>query len=270
MFETTIVPFDLQLTADSGQCFRMRMVSPDTCMVVAQDQYVQITTLGDNRFRFACDEAQYLRTWAHFFDTDTDYLSLRALPGDAYAERALHYARGVRILRQHPWEALISFILSQRRNIPAIRHCVEQLCRHFGRPLGSGLFAFPTPQALAGASMEELRACSLGYRAPYIAKTAQMVASGAVDLDALSVLPDDQLDATLRTLPGVGVKVSACVMLFGYHRLNAFPVDVWMERVIHSEYNGAFPLEAYAPYAGIFQQYLFVYARHLAQKQAAV
>jgi len=72
MFETTIVPFDLQLTADSGQCFRMRMISPDTCMVVAQDQYVQVTALGDNRFRFACDEAQYLRTWAHFFDTDTE------------------------------------------------------------------------------------------------------------------------------------------------------------------------------------------------------
>lgn len=261
MFEATISPLDLALTAGSGQCFRMAMLSQDVCRVVAGHRCVTVRTLGGGRFLFSCDEAEYRTFWAGFFDADTDYDGLLPAAHDAYAQAAVRYARGVRILRQQPWEALISFILSQRRSIPAIRLCVDRLCRAYGRPVADGVCAFPTPRALADAPPDGLAACSLGYRAPYVSQTARLVASGEVSLDALDALPDDALASALQRLPGVGPKVAACVMLFGYHRLNAFPVDVWIDRVLRDQYGGQFPRELYAPCAGVIQQYLFVYAR---------
>lgn len=266
MFETVIAPLDLAMTAASGQCFRMSMTTPDTCLVQAHDRAVTVTGLGGGRFSFSCDADTYHAFWADFFDARTDYGPIHALAHDAYTRRAVHFARGVRILRQDPWETLICFILSQRKNIAAIRHCVEQLCTRFGAPMADGLYAFPTPEALAAAPLDALGACSLGYRTRYVAKTAALVASGQADLMAWHALDDAALEAALLTLPGVGVKVAACVMLFGYHRLNAFPVDVWIDRVLQSEYGGTFPVSRYAPYAGVIQQYLFVYARHLARQ----
>lgn len=265
MYEVHLAPLDLTRTADSGQCFRMRMIASDTCFIQAQDRYVTVTDLGGGHFGFSCDEAEYHARWASFLDAGTDYGPIHDLAHDEYARQAVDFARGVRILRQDPWETLIGFILSQRKNIPAIRHCVEQLCVRFGRPIGDGLYAFPTPEALANAPQEELAVCSLGYRTRYVSQTARMVASGQADLYAWRTQDDAALESALLTLPGVGVKVAACVMLFGYHRLNAFPVDVWIDRVMKNEYGGRFPVAHYAPYAGVIQQYLFVYARHMSR-----
>ena len=156
---------------------------------------------------------------------------------------------------------LVTFIISQRKNIPAIRACVETLCSRYGEPIGT-TYAFPTPAALAEADEEALRACALGYRAGYVLAAAQMADAGTLDLSALVSLEDDQLAESLMTVPGVGVKVANCVSLFGYHRIAAFPRDVWMNRVIHEHYRGRFPLYRYKGFAGVMQQYLFYYARY--------
>ena len=162
---------------------------------------------------------------------------------------------------------LISFIISQRKNIPAIKASIEKICALAGDVIaedkeGSPIYSFPTPERLAALSMDELSSCSLGYRDKYVHQAALDVASGALDLESLSALDDDALLQELLKLYGVGVKVANCEILFGYHRLNAFPKDVWINRVLDLRYPGGFPFDKYAPYNGIMQQYLFFYSRN--------
>lgn len=171
---------------------------------------------------------------------------------------------GIRILRQDAWEMLVTFIISQRKNIPAIQACVETLCTRYGAPLlqpgGNVLYAFPTAQALAAAGEQALRDCALGYRAPYVLAAAQAVAAGALDLAALETLPDARLLEALMQQHGVGIKVANCVALFAYGRMECAPVDVWIQRVIDQHYAGQNPFPAYGN-AGILQQWMFYFAR---------
>lgn len=239
------------------------------------------------RFRFSCCRETFASVWRPYFDLDTDYETYRALvlPDDHYLASAVRFGAGIRVLRQEPWEALISFIISQRRSVPAIRTAVEKLSAAFGTPLKEqslpeemsaqkdggrkpavhaaselGLYAFPTPEQLANAPLDGLLGCGLGYRAPYVAEAARRVASGILDLDLLAYCPTEELIATLMQERGVGIKVASCAALFGWHRLEVMPVDVWMKRVLDTAYGGDFPAE-YRPAAGVLQQYLFYYAR---------
>ncbi|HPS82454.1 MAG TPA: hypothetical protein PLP25_11415, partial [Candidatus Limiplasma sp.] len=194
----------------------------------------------------------------------TDYCAIHcaAPASDAYLSRAIERSRGLRILRQEPWETLCGFILSQRKNLKAIRAGMEALCNAFGAPVaGTSRKAFPTAERMARATEAELRACGLGYRAPYLLDAARNVASGQVDLAALVGLSDEALLSVLTGIHGVGVKVANCVMLFAYHRLSRAPVDVWINRVIGEIYGGRSPFEDYGEFAGVYQQYLFILGR---------
>ena len=171
------------------------------------------------------------------------------------------------MLRQDPWEMLVSFIISQRKNIPAIKYCIEAICSRYGEPIecaGETQFSFPSPHRLASLEESHFLACSLGYRAKYVLSAARQIASGALDLSAIATLDDEALFSALLSVSGVGEKVANCVMLFGYHRLARFPRDVWINRMEAREYGGAFPLERYLDSAGALQQYLFYYVRSAA------
>ena len=242
----------LDMVANSGQCFRMKALDADTYRVLAGKKQVDITPLGDDRFQLSCEESE-TDGWRRYFDIETDYGPLLTeLPdGDDFLHRAASCCDGLRILRQEPFETLISFICSQRKSIPAIRDCVERLCEHFGEKLSEDIYAFPTPEQLARAAESELRACALGYRAPYVLGTARLVASGALDLTACSSLSDEALQQALMNCPGVGVKVASCVMLFAYHRFSIAPVDVWIQKVIDEEYGGVSPFPAWGARAGL-------------------
>ena len=174
------------------------------------------------------------------------------------AERA---GRGLRILRQDPWEMLITFIISQRKNIPAIRLAVEKLAMLYGHPVNEMLFTFPTPEELGRASEADLRAAGLGYRAPYVKDAADKVLSGALDLEAMGKLGDEALFEKLISVKGVGKKVANCICLFGFGRTSRAPVDVWIERAI-TLCGGVDPFPAFGEYAGIMQQYAFYYMTH--------
>ncbi|MPM07923.1 hypothetical protein SDC9_54234 [bioreactor metagenome] len=159
---------------------------------------------------------------------------------------------------------LVTFIISQRKNIPAIKRSVEALAALFGRPVAGapeGAFAFPSPEALAAQSIDSLAPCSLGYRAPYVLAAARMAGGGEIDLAGLESAGDEELFSALLTVPGVGTKVASCVMLFGYHRLDAFPRDTWINRTIDCQYGGCFEEERYRGFRGVIQQYMFYYAR---------
>lgn len=266
---------NLERTADSGQCFRMNKQEDGRFLVQAGNKYVYIYEKAPHRFHFSCTRRAFEIFWRPYFDLDTDYGDLiKQIPDDdLFLQAACDYSSGLRILRQTPWEALICFIISQRKSIPAIKSCVEALCRTFGRPIGqTGLYAFPTPYALARADDSALRACALGYRAPYIKETARLVYQKKIDLEGLNNESDTDILAALCTLPGVGIKVANCVLLFGYHRLNAFPRDVWILRVEETYYGGRFPEERYPGYAGIMQQYMFYFGKsraHVKWKEAS-
>lgn len=255
--------FNLALTADSGQCFRFTQLAPGSFQLIAHGRLLQISELGGDRYAFSCDEGEFEALWSPYFDLQRDYGAILGSipPEDSFLTEAAAFAGGLRILKQEPWEALICFIISQRKSLPAIKRCVRLLCERFGEPIGGGHFAFPAPEALAGASLPELNACGLGYRSPYILGTAQAVAAGKPSLETLPSLDDGALLKALCELPGVGVKVAHCAMLFGFQRMDAFPKDVWILRVLEAHYPEGFPLERFQGFAGIIQQYMFCYGR---------
>lgn len=267
--------FDLGKIADSGQCFRFNEVPSKEgsfqkrYSVAAGKRHVFINELGENSYDFSCSKEDFDLFWKDYFDLELSYKKIRQLIDqneDPYLFSASEYGQGIRILRQDPWEMLISFIISQRKNIPAIKASIEKLCALSGEVIAEDeaagkIYSFPTPEKLAALSMEELSGCSLGYRDKYVHQAAMDVASGAVDLGSWKGLDDETLMDNLLKLYGVGVKVANCEILFGYHRLDAFPRDVWINRVLDIQYPQGFLFDKYAPYNGVMQQYLFFCSR---------
>jgi len=200
---------------------------------------------------------------------------LASFPRDLHLQRAVAACRGLRLLRQDPWECLASFILSSTKQIVQIRQIVAVLSSKFGKvlhtPKGRPAFAFPTAEQLAAASEVELRACKMGFRAPYLLATARRIADGRCDMESLRQMPLREARERLLKLPGVGDKIADCVLLFAYGFPEAFPVDVWVAKAISRYYFGGrcvkpsrlreFITTHFGPNAGYAQQYLFHYIR---------
>lgn len=219
-------------------------------------------------FEATCTLKDWKEVWENYFDLGYKYKDvLKSIPeGDVYAMNSYNFSSGIRILNQDRFETLISFIISQRKSIPAISSAVEKISKKYGTPIGSNtegeiLYSFPTPDQLMRATKEELADCGLGYRVDYVLDAVRRVVTGELDLEMMTQLPDDELFEKLKTVNGVGDKVSNCVSLFGYHRIGRAPVDTWIAKVINEEYNGINPFDRYGEVAGIVQQYIFFYAR---------
>jgi N-glycosylase/DNA lyase len=203
-----------------------------------------------------------------------------SFPKDDAMRGAVEFARGLRVIRQPLWECLATFLTSSMKKVAHIAQMSHAIRRKYGRAVAPGFHAYPAPAELARATEEDLRACSLGYRAKNLLATARMVAEGALDLERVRELGPKEALAELCRAPGVGVKVANCVLLFGYERLGAFPIDVWIERVLREhyfkgrrrvttarlqEYSRAY----FGPYGGYAQQYLFHHARQTWQRPKA-
>lgn len=258
--------FDLQKIGDSGQCFRVRCF-PDGCYRFVTGQYVlYIREESPHRFEVSCTAAEWEAVWMVYFDLSRDYAAVRrSVPEeDSFLRLCAAEGEGIRILRQEPWETLVTFIISQRKSIPAIKGSVELLCERFGRAVETEreqLFLFPTPQELARASAEELAECRLGYRVPYVLDAIDAAVSGRLSPEGLAALEDEELFHALQSIRGVGAKVSNCVCLFAYGRTALAPVDTWIARIIGRHYGGRDPFPAYGDAAGIMQQYAFYHAQ---------
>ncbi len=255
--------FDLRKIAESGQTFRMNEKESGVWEIIAADHCL---TAEEKSYgaELHCGEDEYHSFWENYFDMATDYKKIRSMVDDKdlFLKKSAEIGKGIRILRQDPFEMLITFIISQRKNIPAIKSCVEKICDISGKKIaGTDKKAFPTAVELSGLSMSDLQGCSLGYRAAYIYETARIFASGECSTEALSELDDKTLLDELMALKGVGIKVASCAMLFGFYRTDAFPIDVWMNRVLSEQYPEGFDFERYRPYNGVMQQYLFAYRR---------
>jgi N-glycosylase/DNA lyase len=268
--------FNLDKIAKSGQCFRWRPLKDGFWKIPYRDRLLTIgpaprAEKGPGKYQLSCTQEEFDHVWYPYFDFATDYRTVRGRideEKDPYLYAASQYGRGIRILSQDPWEILITFIISQRKNIPAIRQSVEALCQAGGEPKPEGWYTFPSAEALDSLSDRELGQCHLGYRQKYIRSAARLAAGQGIDFDYLKQCSEKDCMEQLTSLYGVGVKVASCTALYGLHRLDFFPKDVWIGRVLERHYGkdqgfeNGFPFDLYRPYNGIMQQYLFEYERN--------
>ncbi len=256
-------PICLQHIFECGQCFRWSPSPRGGYTGVAYGRPTRVWMEGDRLF-LRGTPAEYQQIWRTYFDLDRSYDALtEGFCCNDFMRRAVDYGRGLRILRQEPWEALASFIVPQCNNIPRIRSILDVFCRLYGEPVeleGETLHTFPAPKRVAALSLADLTPLRAGYRAQYILLAAQSVASGGLDLAALQHMDTEQARAAVQSLRGVGRKVADCFLLFGLHKLDAFPVDTWMKKA-DAFYQPGGSAAAFGPYAGIAQQYIFYYAR---------
>ncbi len=256
-----VYDLDLAQTLDCGQSFRWSERGDGSFDGVAFGKSVRVS-LSDHTLFIENADAGDEALWRSYFDLDCDYGAIRrdiSAIHPVLAEAA-EYAAGIRILRQEPYEALCTFIISQNNNIKRIKGIVQRLCQCFGQPIGDGEYAFPTPQTMAALTAEDLAPLRAGFRARYLCDAAQKVADGTVDLEYCKTADYEDARGELMKITGVGVKVADCTLLFGMHRVEAFPVDVWMKRAMATLFPGM-TAEDFGDHAGIAQQYIFHYSR---------
>lgn len=257
--------FDLGQICRSGQCFRMDQIGENRYRVIAGDRYLELTQ-ERGIVNFFCPEEDFIFFWIRYFDLDCDYCGEyidKINPRDKYLTAASEMGNGIRILQQDLWEMIISFLISQQNNITRIKRCIENISQEFGEKkvssTGVEYYTFPTAQALASATEEQLRECNLGYRAKYVLDTARKVYFGDISLDGLYDMKYKAARKELLKLYGVGEKVADCICLFGLHQLDAFPVDTHIRQVLDAHYKRGFPNRRYKGFRGVMQQYIFYY-----------
>jgi N-glycosylase/DNA lyase len=292
--------FDLEKTLDSGQVFHWEKVGDGFIGAIGDravyvEQVGQVLKVRDGESPSPARESRALpRIIADYFAFDHPLAEICAsFPEDSMMKAARKFCGGLRIIRQPRWECLATFICSSMKQVAHIRQISKKLRECFGdarkidppsprlrRGKAIAVFTFPTAERLAKSSEKELRECALGYRAKNLLATARLVRSGAADLDAWAALSDVDLRERLCELPGVGAKVANCVMLFAYERLRAFPIDVWIARVLKEKYFPrkrtvtpqrlrAFSESYFGKHGGYAQQYLFHHARTASRQRGA-
>jgi N-glycosylase/DNA lyase len=279
--------FDLEKTLDSGQVFHWQKIG-DGFVGTIGNRALYLEQCGEFlKVRFGGTPKPARETRAlpgvirHYFALDHPLGTIcDSFPKDRVMNAARNFCHGLRIIRQPKWECLATFICSSMKQVAHIRQISVALRKRFGgqrRIDDHLLYTFASPRRLAQASEKELRDCKLGYRAKNLRATARLVSSGQADLQTWSALPDAELRKRLCTLPGVGPKIANCVMLFAYERLRAFPIDVWIERVLRQYYSSGrrkmtarrlrqFSETYFGEHGGYAQQYLFHHARMSSRK----
>lgn len=259
---TQIKTLDLEQTFDCGQSFRWVKNQDGSFSGVAYSKCVTVKKIGDQLYIDSASKEDFEKIWKNYFDLELDYDKIRSDISKIHPvlQKASAYAGGIRILQQEPFEALCTFIISQNNNIPRIKGIVQRLCENFGDEIAENTFSFPTAEKLSSLSEEELAPLRAGFRNRYLIDAAKKVASGEVNLELCRTLPYEQARAELMKIVGVGTKVADCALLFGLHRVESFPLDVWMKRAM-AQLFPQLTANDFGPYAGIAQQYIFHYSR---------
>jgi len=275
--------YSVRKTFDCGQCFRFDEIpSSHECEVagVAYGRYIRIIQdIPDEITIVGSTDDDFENIWKHYLALDVDYDSINRGIISAFADGTPEYdhmraaveaSSGIRILRQEPWEALCSFIVSQNNNIPRIKKIIRAMSEAYGEKIVIGEaveYGFPTAQALADAGIDAIFDLRTGFRAKYIHDCAVKCSNGTLNYD--SVIENKDFDSCVEMLEqinGVGPKVAACALLFGFGKTEAFPIDVWIKRVIKDRFPSGLDPAIFGNHAGIAQQYLFYYERVLASK----
>lgn len=257
-----VYDFDPAQTFDCGQAFRWNQNQNGNWVGIVKDKMIELCYSDNTITLYNTNLQEYQSFWKEYLDLEFDYSSvIEKFKEDPVLYKAAIENRGIRILKQDSWEALCSFIISQNNNIPRIKGIIERLCINFGERIKGG-YSFPTADTLAKLTPDDLLPIRAGFRARYIIDAAQKFSTNMIDTHLIKTADIDTARAELMKIIGVGEKVADCTLLFGFHRIDALPKDVWIKRVIKDIFNGTFP-ECAKGYEGIAQQYLFNYIRNL-------
>nr|WP_314277670.1 DNA glycosylase [uncultured Peptostreptococcus sp.] len=263
---------------DCGQCFRWIRQEDGSYTGVAMDRVINVSKEGDSIHIDNTNLEDFENIWYEYFDLGRDYGVLKKdlAKHDENLKKAVEFGPGIRILKQDGWEMLISFIISSNNRIPMIQRAINNISERYGKRIGSykgkNYYAFPRPEELAKASIEDLRACKTGFRDKYIYNTTRSVIDENIDLNSFLDMDHEKCHKELMKFKGVGAKVADCIALFGMRKYNSFPVDVWVKRVMQEFYGAEdmslpkmrkFGMDLFGEDAGFAQQYLFYYVREL-------
>ncbi len=273
MFKVVIKDFDLKNTFLNGQCFRFDPYK-NGYLGIALNKVIYLEKQGDEFLIDGVTEEEFNLKFVDYFDLATDYKKITdSFIKEENLQKALNYGKGMRILRQDPWEALISFIISQNNNIARIKNIISRLSMKYGTPIeydGTVFHLFPTKEQLKNVKEEDYKKLGLGYRAKYLFETVKDIIENDIDLTALKTVGYFEARVALLKLKGVGPKVADCILLFGLNYVDAFPVDTWIKKVMEAFYLKKsatnkeiwdYAQTAFKGYAGIAQQFLFYYGR---------
>lgn len=270
--------FEPQHVFDCGQCFRWLKEEDGSYTGVVQGRVINVKKENNKIILDNTNKKDFENIWFEYFDLGRDYSEIKNKLKimDEYLEKATEFGKGIRILQQDGWEMLISFIISANNRIPMIQRAINNLSERYGKFIGEyrgkKYYAFPTPEELSKASVEEIRACQTGFRDKYIKSVVDYVSENKEDVLSYRKLSTDECIKELVKFNGVGPKVADCITLFGMQKYDTFPVDVWVKRVMEEFYvedNLSLPkirkfaLDKFGDLAGFAQQYLFYYAREL-------
>ncbi len=251
--------FNIALTLDCGQAFRWKVKETGLWYGIASGKYLELKQDGNCITLFNTTKSDYEKLWEKYFDLNRDYKKIIDGYSDESLKKACNEYRGIRILKQEPWEAVCSFIISANNNIPRIKGIIERLCENFGDKTDGG-FAFPSPEKLCSLTPDDLAPIRSGFRAKYIIDAAKKFSSGEINPERIEKADFEDAKAELLKIKGVGEKVAQCSLLYGFGRTEAFPVDVWVKRIMSEMYPEGLP-ECTKGTEGIAQQYLFHWRR---------
>ena len=272
---------NIRETINSGQIFLWENYDDEWFVIDGQDVIIvsqipfELHTLSKNVKKFFREDDKYEKI-------------LKEITKDNIVKKAVSRYPGLRIIRQDPFQCCISFIVSSNSNIPNIRMRLQKLCRKFGTKVRfqkRDFYLFPEPKRLARATLQELKECKLGYRSKYVLDASRAIASGEIDLDELKKMKYEQAKELLLKLPGIGDKVADCIMLFSLEKLDSFPLDTWILKILQKYYSDSIcidkksiskkryedihqnVLEHFGKYAGYSQQFLYKMERDLNEKR---
>ncbi len=262
--------FDLVHTFECGQCFRWNKIDDNSYLGIVGDSVIKIVQ-NNNIFDIEIDNEELVNS---YFDFDKSYYEIKEKLSerDEILAKAIPAGYGIRLLKQDPWETLISFIISANNNIPRIKKIIESLCENFGREIKYGdkpYYAFPDAYTLSKLTIEQLDVIKSGFRAKYIIDAAIKVSNGDINLNMIYNMDTNDAREYLKQIKGVGNKVADCILLFAYQKYDVFPKDVWIKKVLHQLYEvdekqfDSFVIDHFGELAGFAQQYLFYYMRGL-------
>lgn len=265
---------------DCGQCFRWNEMDDGSYVGVISSRVLRVYKNENNIF-FEGAEMEDKGFLENYFDLSKDYTKIKKFIGenDKVLEEAIKCGEGIRVLNQDPFETTISFIISARNSIPVIKKTVEKISKNYGDKIifnGGEYYSFPTPDQLSKATEEDLRKLGCSFRSPYIVETTKDILNGRINLEELKNMTTEDALNELIKLKGVGIKVADCIMLFSLKKSDAFPVDVWIQRIMEHFYLAdktslkkmrEYARSKFKDNSGIAQQYLFYYARDFKGKE---
>ncbi|MCD7871994.1 MAG: DNA-3-methyladenine glycosylase 2 family protein [Clostridiales bacterium] len=251
----------LPLTLDCGEAFRWEEQPDGSWSGAAFGKFLNIKEENGDFILKDTSKEDFDSVWFNYFDLNRDYAAICGkLKEDPLLAETIDEYYGIRILNQDPWEALVSFIISQQNNIKRIKGIIKRLCNAYGEKINDEWHSFPSAEKLSSLSVSDFEKIGAGYRAKYIKRLADDVAGGNIDLAQIKSMDLEDAKKALLNIYGVGIKVANCALLFGFQFVECFPVDVWMKRVLEF-YPDGLP-QCFKGYEGIAQQYLFHWARN--------